>query len=127
MAANKTRKADPSVAKKDENVAKVSSYRVGGQGKLPESPAGIHPQCDKKSVQSEVQEDQHGEQGVQKVKLFLGAKSMLVCVGFVPTNDETMMELTDDADMALKMAEEKVDVACVCVSGLRLRLGYCNA
>ena len=46
------------------------------------------------------------------MKPFIGAKSLLLCVGFVPTKDGAAMELAEDADMAaLKMAEEKVDAA----------------
>lgn len=47
-----------------------------------------------------------------KVRPFLGAKSLLLCVGFVPTKDGTAMELAEDADMeVLRMAEEKVNAA----------------
>jgi hypothetical protein len=47
-----------------------------------------------------------------KVKPFLGAKSLLLSVGFNPSEDGTALELSEDADMAvLKQAKEKLDVA----------------
>jgi len=115
-AAPKTKKAPPSVAKIDEYVAKVSSYRAGGDGgnclkilkaylgnvtKNPDDPKYRRINTENKAYKT-------------KVKPLLGAKPLLLCVGFVPTKDGTAMELAEDADMAvLKMAEEKVDAAYV--------------
>lgn len=46
------------------------------------------------------------------MKPFLGAKSLLLSVGFNPSEDGTALELSEDADMAvLKQAKEKLDVA----------------
>jgi len=113
-AAPKAKKAPPSVAKIDEYVAKVSSYRAGGDGghclkilkaylgnvtKNPDDPKYRRINTENKAYKT-------------KVKPFIGAKSLLLCVGFVPSKDGAAMELAEDADMAvLKMAEEKVDAA----------------
>ena len=113
-AASKAKKAPPSIAKIDEYVAKVSSYRAGGDGghclkilkaylgnvtKNPDDPKYRRINTENKAYKT-------------KVKPFIGAKSLLLCVGFVPTKDGAAMELAEDADMAaLKMAEEKVDAA----------------
>jgi len=47
-----------------------------------------------------------------KVKPFMGAKNLLLCVGFSPNEGGTAMELADDADMkVLETAKEKVEAA----------------
>ena len=108
------KKVAPSVAKMDEYITKVSSYRAGGDGgnclKILKAYIGNvvkHPD-DPKYRKINMENNAYR----MKVKPFLGAKSLLLCVGFAPTTDGTALELTEDADMAvLKQAEEKVEAA----------------
>ena len=110
----KKKAAAPSVAKMDEYVAKVASYRAGGDGgnclKILKAYIGnITKNPDDVKYRKINMENKAYK---TKVKPFLGAKNLLLCVGFVPTKDGTGMELAEDADMdVLKMAEEKVDAA----------------
>lgn len=47
-----------------------------------------------------------------KVKPFIGAKSLLLAVGFSENNDKTLLVLSDDADFdVLKSTEEKLEQA----------------
>jgi hypothetical protein len=102
------------VAKMDEYVAKVASYRAGGDGghclKILKAYIGnITKNPDDVKYRKINMENKAYK---TKVKPFLGAKNLLLCVGFVPTKDGTGMELAEDAGMdILKMAEEKVDAA----------------
>lgn len=113
-AAKKPKKAPPSVAKMDEYITKVSSYRAGGDGgnclkilkayignvvKNPDDPKYRKINMENKAYKT-------------KVKPFLGAKSLLLALGFAPSEDGTALELTEDADMAvLAQAKEKVEAA----------------
>ena len=110
----KPKKAAPSAAKMDEYITKVSSYRAGGDGgnclkilkaylgnvvKNPDDPKYRKINTENKAYKT-------------KVKPFVGAKSLLLCVGFAPTEDGTALELAEDADMAvLAEASEKVAAA----------------
>jgi thiol-disulfide isomerase/thioredoxin len=113
-AAPAVKKVAPSVAKMDEYITKVSSYRAGGDGgnclKILKAYIGNvvkHPD-DPKYRKINMENNAYRT----KVKPFLGAKSLLLCVGFAPTTDGTALELAENADMAvLKQAEEKVDAA----------------
>eukprot|EP00581_Thalassiosira_minuscula_P000567 CAMPEP_0183748888 /NCGR_PEP_ID=MMETSP0737-20130205/67995_1 /TAXON_ID=385413 /ORGANISM="Thalassiosira miniscula, Strain CCMP1093" /LENGTH=564 /DNA_ID=CAMNT_0025984631 /DNA_START=25 /DNA_END=1719 /DNA_ORIENTATION=- len=112
--AKKPKKAAPSPAKMDEYITKVSSYRAGGDGgnclkilkayignvvKNPDDPKYKKINMENKAYKT-------------KVKPFLGAKSLLLCVGFAPSEDGTALELGEDADMAvLTQAKEKVEAA----------------
>ena len=108
------KKAPPSVAKIDEYISKVSSYRAGGDGgnclKILKAYIGNvvnHPD-DPKYRKINMENNAYK----MKVKPFLGAKSLLLCVGFAPTKDGTALELAEDANMAvLKQAVEKVEAA----------------
>lgn len=113
-AAKKPKKAAPSVAKMDEYITKVSSYRAGGDGgnclkilkayignivKNPEDPKYRKINMENKAYKT-------------KVKPFLGAKSLLLCIGFSVSEDGTALELAEDADMkVLETASEKVSAA----------------
>ncbi|KAL3816163.1 hypothetical protein ACHAXA_001650 [Cyclostephanos tholiformis] len=110
----KTVKAPPSVDKMDEYIAKVSSYRAGGDGgnclKILKAYIGNVTKNPTDAKYRKINTENKAYK--TKVKPFLGAKSLLLCVGFAPTKDGTAMELGEDADMAvLRMAEEKVDAA----------------
>ena len=104
-------KAAPSVAKMDEYITKVSSYRAGGDGgnclkilkayignivKNPDDPKYRKINMENKAYKT-------------KVKPFMGAKSLLLAIGFSVSEDGTALELAEDADMkVLEMASEKV-------------------
>ena len=112
--AEKKKKAPPSAAKMDEYITKVSSYRAGGDGgnclkilkayignvvKNPDEPKYKKINMENKAYKT-------------KVKPFLGAKNLLLAIGFAPTEDGTALELTEDADMeVLKQANAKVEAA----------------
>ena len=112
--AKKPKKAAPSAAKMDEYIAKVSSYRAGGDGgnclkilkayvgnvvKNPDDPKYRKINMENKAYRT-------------KVKPFVGAKSLLLCVGFGPNDEGTAMELAEDADMKLlESAKEKIEAA----------------
>eukprot|EP00571_Detonula_confervacea_P012271 CAMPEP_0172298862 /NCGR_PEP_ID=MMETSP1058-20130122/1318_1 /TAXON_ID=83371 /ORGANISM="Detonula confervacea, Strain CCMP 353" /LENGTH=556 /DNA_ID=CAMNT_0013008157 /DNA_START=34 /DNA_END=1704 /DNA_ORIENTATION=+ len=113
-AAKKPKKAAPSVAKMDEYIAKVASYRAGGDGgnclkilkayignvvKNPDDPKYRKINTENKAYK-------------MKVKPFMGAKSLLLCLGFAPNEGGTALELGEDSDMAaLTQAKEKVEAA----------------
>ncbi|KAL7530393.1 hypothetical protein ACHAWF_003359 [Thalassiosira exigua] len=113
-AAKKPKRAPPTAAKMDEYIQKVSSYRAGGDGgnclkilkaylgnvvKHPDDPKYRRINTENKAYKT-------------KVKPFVGAKSLLLCVGFAPTEDGTAMELAEEADMeTLTRAKEKVEAA----------------
>jgi thiol-disulfide isomerase/thioredoxin len=93
-----------SVAKIDEYITKVSSYRAGGDGgkclkvlKLIIGNAADNPNEEKyKKVNMETNAYK------SKVKPFLGAKSLLLAVGFCPQEgDPTHLVLKQDADQKL--------------------------
>ncbi|KAL7478899.1 hypothetical protein ACHAW6_004652 [Cyclotella cf. meneghiniana] len=110
----KSKKAPPSAAKMDEYIKKVSSYRAGGDGgrclkvlKAYISNVVDHPDDDK---YKKINMDNTAYK--TKVKPFLGAKNLLLCVGFNPNEDGTSLELSEDADVVvLKQAKEKLEVA----------------
>lgn len=112
--AKKPKKAPPSAAKMDEYISKVSSYRAGGDGgnclKILKAYIGNvvdHPEEDKyKRINME------NKAYKTKVKPFLGAKNLLLCVGFSPSEDGTGLVLSEDADMTvLGQAKEKLEAA----------------
>lgn len=107
-------KTPPSVAKMDEYITKVSSYRAGGDGgnclkilkayignvvKNPDDPKYRKINMENKAYKT-------------KVKPFLGAKNLLLCLGFSVNEEGTALELQEDADMkALETAVGKVEAA----------------
>ena len=110
----KPKKAPPSAAKMQEYIDKVSSYRAGGDGgnclkilKLYIGNVVDNPDEEKfKKINME------NKAYKSKVKPFLGAKNLLLCVGFSPSEDGTHFILAEDADMnVLKQAKEKLEVA----------------
>jgi UBX domain-containing protein 1/4 len=104
-------------AKIDEYITKVSSYRAGGDGgkclkvlKLLVGNAADNPEEDKfKKINMETNAYK------TKVKPFVGAKSLLLAVGFTPQdNDPTHLILKDDADYELlKDTKVKLEKAIV--------------
>lgn len=108
-----------SAAKIDEYISKVASYRAGGDGgkclkvlALLVGNAADHPEEDKfKSINMETKTYKN------KVKPFVGAKNLLLAVGFaVPEkgNDGTRLVLKEDADVeVLKSTKVKLEEALV--------------
>lgn len=106
--------AAPSTAKMDEYITKVSSYRAGGDGgnclKILKTYIGnvVNNPDDPKYKKINMENKAYKT----KVKPFLGAKNLLLAIGFAPTDDGTALELTEDANMdVLKQAQEKVEIA----------------
>lgn len=106
-------------AKIDEYIEKVSSYRAGGDGgkclkvlKLLVGNAADNPEEEKfKSINMETKTYKN------KVKPFVGAKNLLMAVGFAPpekNNDGTHLVLKEDADIELlKSTKTKLEQAMV--------------
>lgn len=106
-------------AKIDEYIEKVSSYRAGGDGgkclkvlKLLVGNAADNPDEEKfKSINMETKTYKN------KVKPFVGAKNLLMAVGFVlpeKNNDGTRLVLKEDADIELlKATKAKLEQAMV--------------
>jgi UBX domain-containing protein 1/4 len=111
----KTSGAANAAAKIDEYITKVSSYRAGGDGgkclkilKLLVGNAADNPEEEKfKKINLETNAYK------SKVKPFVGAKSLLVAVGFSPQeNDPTHLILKEDVDyQLLKDTKEKLEKA----------------
>ncbi len=109
------KKIKASVAKIDEYITKVSSYRAGGDG----------GKCLKilltfiKNVVDKPDEDKFKRINMEskayktKVKPFVGAKALLLAVGFSPAEGgEPTMILTEDADRdVLAQTKEKLEKA----------------
>ena len=112
--AKKPKKIPPSAAKLDEYIAKVSSYRAGGDGgnclkvlKAYITNVVDHPEEDKyKKINTE------NKAYKTKVKPFLGAKNLLLAVGFSPGEDGASLVLEEDADRSVLVgAKEKLEDA----------------
>jgi len=108
------KKPQPTVAKIDEYIGKVSSYKAGGDGgkclKILKAYVGNvvdNPGEDKfKSINME------NKAYKTKVKPFIGAKSLLMAVGFSPNEGNTVFTLKDDADPAVLAAtKDKLEAA----------------
>lgn len=108
------KKIKASVAKIDEYIEKVSSYRAGGDGQkclkiLLAYISNILKNPDDDKFKSIKQDNKIYK---TKVKPFIGAKSLLLAVGFSENNDKTLLVLSDDADFdVLKSTQEKLDKA----------------
>jgi len=115
----KTASSASSVAKIDEYISKVASYRAGGDGgkslkvlKILVGNAADNPGEEKyKSISMETKTFKN------KIKPFVGAKNLLLAVGFgLPEvkNDGTRLVLKDDADLELlKATKVKLEQAMV--------------
>lgn len=108
------KKAKASAAKIDDYISKVSAYRAGGDG----------GKCLKillayiKNVVDKPDEDKFKHINMEnkvfkgKVKPFIGAKSLLLAVGFSVNETSTGMDLNEDADREiLAQAKEKLEAA----------------
>lgn len=108
------KKVPASAAKIDEYIAKVASYRAGGDGgpclKLLKTFVGNvadTPDEDKfKRINME------GKAYKAKVKPFVGAKLLLMAVGFTPNEKGTHLELNEDYNIdVLKSTKAKLEAA----------------
>lgn len=108
------KKPKASVAKIDEYIAKVSAYRAGGDG----------GKCLKilllyiKNVVDNPDEDKFRHISMEskafkgKVKPFVGAKSLLLALGFSPNEGGTALDLVEDADRdVLAETRKKLEAA----------------
>jgi thiol-disulfide isomerase/thioredoxin len=108
------KKRKGSVAKIDEYITKISSYKAGGDG----------GKCLKilvaylKNIVANPLEEKFKKINMEnkvyktKVKPFIGAKVLLMAVGFAPDDSKTAMVLDEDADMdVLAQTKEKLEKA----------------
>lgn len=108
------KKPKASVAKIDEYISKVAAYRAGGDGgkclkvlfayiknivEKPDDDKFRHIKMDNKVFKS-------------KIKPFIGAKSLLLAVGFVANDNATVLDLDEHADReVLSQTKEKLEAA----------------
>lgn len=105
-------KADPK--KIDEYIKKVSSYRAGGDGQkcLKILLAYVGNVVDKPDEEKFRSVNMENKVFKTKVKPFLGAKALLVAVGFKQTEGGDALVLKEDADRdTLKETKEKLEKA----------------
>lgn len=107
-------KIKASTAKMDEYIEKISSYRAGGDGKnclkiLLAYVGNILSNPDEEKYKS-INTDNKAYK--TKVKPFIGAKSLLLAVGFTENKEKTQLVLPNDTDMdVLNTAQEKLQRA----------------
>ena len=94
------KKTKASVAKIDEYIAKVSGYRAGGDGGkcLKILFAYVRNVVDKPDEDKFKKIKTDNNAFKTKVKPFVGAKNLLMAVGFVPDNSGEFLILKEDAD-----------------------------
>ena len=103
-----------SVAKIDEYIQKITSYKAGGDG----------GKCLKililylKNIVANPTEEKYQKINMDnkvyktKIKPFVGAKVLLLAVGFAPNDDNSALILAEDADRdVLKQTKEKLEKA----------------
>ncbi|CAJ1936359.1 unnamed protein product [Cylindrotheca closterium] len=115
--AQKQKKSHPEVSKIDDYIKKVASYRAGGDGgkclKILKAYVG--------NVADNPEEDKFKKINMDnkafktKVKPFIGAKSLLLAIGFAPAEgDPTQLALKEDADIqVIKDTKTKLEAAFV--------------
>eukprot|EP00980_Cylindrotheca_fusiformis_P006645 scaffold1390_cov138-Cylindrotheca_fusiformis.AAC.48 len=123
-AAQRPKKSHPDVSKIDDYIKNVSSYRAGGDGgkclKILKAYVGNvadNPEEEKYKTINMENKVSFAALPVfkNKVKPFLGAKALLLAVGFAPKEDDpTQLGLKDDADQqVLTDTKEKLEKAFV--------------
>jgi thiol-disulfide isomerase/thioredoxin len=108
------KKIKASVSKIDEYIAKVSSYKAGGDGGmcLKILIAYIKNIVDNPNEQKFRKINMENKAYKTKVKPFVGAKALLLAVGFHPNEGNDALVLEDDANMdVLKQAKDKLEAA----------------
>jgi len=112
--APKPKKRSVDASKIDEYIQKVSSYRAGGDGKkcLKILLAYVGNVADKPDEEKYKTIKMDNKVYKQKVKPFVGAKNLLMAVGFQQSEDGNSMKLKEDADQSLLAATKiKLEVA----------------
>ena len=100
-AAQKPKKSHASVAKIDDYITKVSSYRAGGDGgkALKVLKAYVGNVADNPGEEKFKTINMDNKAFKTKIKPFIGAKQLLLAVGFAPKEgDTTLLVLAEDAD-----------------------------
>merc|ERR1712038_346212 len=108
------KKPKANVAKIDEYISKVAAYRAGGDGgkclkvlllfikntvENPDDDKFKHIKMDSKTFKA-------------KIKPFIGAKSLLLAVGFSPNENGTVLDLEENADLeVLSQTKAKIEAA----------------
>jgi thiol-disulfide isomerase/thioredoxin len=114
-AAQKPKKAHADIAQVDEYIKKVSSYRAGGDGGkcLKILKAYVGNAADNPGDEKFKNINMENKAFKTRIKPFIGAKLLLLAVGFSPKEgDATHLTLKDDADpQALKDTKEKLEKA----------------
>lgn len=106
MDAPKPKKKSIDASKIDEYIQKVSSYRAGGDGKkcLKILLAYVGNVADKPEEEKYKTIKMDNKVYKQKVKPFVGAKNLLMAVGFQQSEDGNSMKLKEEADQNLLTA-----------------------
>ena len=102
--AQKPKRSHASVARVDEYIEKVSSYRAGGDGGkcLKILKAYVGNVVDNPTEEKFKTINMDNKAFKNKVKPFLGAKQLLLAIGFAPKEgDPTFLCLKEDADPQL--------------------------
>ena len=103
-----------SAAKIDSYIEKISSYRAGGDGGkcLKVLLAYVGNVVDNPSEEKFRKVKTDNKAFKAKVKPFVGAKNLLVAVGFQPNDDGSFLILKEDADrVLLEQTKEKLRIA----------------
>jgi hypothetical protein len=97
------KKQKPEAAKIDEYISKVSSYKAGGDGGkcLKILKVYVGNVVDNPDEEKYRTINMDNKAFKTKVKPFLGAKSLLLAVGFAQPEGKDVLELKDDADRQL--------------------------
>ena len=111
---NKKKKAKADTSKIDEYITRVSSYKAGGDGgkclKVLKAYVGhVVDNPEEEKYKTINMENKHFK---AKVKPFVGAKNILLAVGFKPNQGKDALVLSDDADpQVLAETKEKLEAA----------------
>jgi len=116
-AAQQPKKSHPEAAKIDDYLQKVSSYRAGGDGGkcLKILKAYVGNVADNPGEDKFKKINMENKAFKTKVKPFIGAKSLLLAIGFAPSEgDPTQLVLSEDANIqVIKDAKAKLEAALI--------------
>jgi PUB domain. len=108
------KKIKASVSKIEDYISKVSSYKAGGDGGvcLKTLIAYIKNIVEKPNEQKFRKINMENKAYKTRVKPFVGAKALLLAVGFHPNEGNDALVLEDDANMeTLKQTKDKLEAA----------------
>lgn len=115
--AQKHKKSHPEVAKVDDYIKNISSYRAGGDGGkcLKILKAYVGNVADNPGEEKFKKINMDNKAFKTKVKPFIGAKSLLLAIGFASSeSDPTHLVLKEDADIqVIKDTKAKLEAAFV--------------